>query len=167
MEEYTIDQYNQRVNKWVRQTRDQLKQSISRLSMKGKGELMRSLTGITRKDFGEIESVVYHFNRYGVFFHKGVGRGYTMVGGTVVKGHKVGSKVLRASPAKTVRSSAPRNSFRSGGSYFSALSFRMSRPRQPKEWFNPILDKQVPDLANMVAEMRADMTVKKTAMIIK
>jgi hypothetical protein len=115
--------------------------------MKGKGELVRSLTGITKKDFGQIESIVYNFNRYGVFFHKGVGRGYVMSGGKVIRGHKVDSKILRN------RQDRP------------AVIRTGEVKREPKEWFNPILDREVPHLADMVTEMRADMALD--AAIIK
>ena len=37
--------------------------------------------------------------------------------------------------------------------------------REPKEWFNPTLDREVPRLADMVTEMRADMALD--AAIIK
>lgn len=148
MEPTTTEQYNERINQWVRQTRGKLKQSIATLSMKGKGQLVRSLTGVTKKDFGQIESIVYSFNRYGVFFHKGVGRGYVMSGGKVIRGYSMDSKVSRQQRGNK-----------------NVISVGGELKREPKEWFNPILDREVPRLADMVTEMRADMALD--AAIIK
>jgi len=149
MEPTTTEQYNERINQWVSQTRSQLKQSIATLSMKGKGQLVRSLQGITKKDFGQIESIVFNFNRYGVFFHKGVGRGYVMSGGQVIRGYKVDSKILRN------RQNKP------------AIINTGDLKREPKEWFNPILDREVPRLADMVTEMRADMALDAAVIKIR
>ena len=158
-----IEEYNNKITNWVGRTSGQLKRSIASLSMKGKGELMRSLFGKTKKDFGEIESIVYSFNRYGVFFHKGVGRGYSMVGGKVMRTHKVSSKILRKSPEK-VKGRAP--SFAAGGSWYNVFN-HSNNTRQPKEWFNPVLDREVPKLADLVGEMRADMAAQATVKVIK
>ena len=148
MEPISNEQYNQRINQWVSLTRGKLKQSIATLSMKGKGQLVLSLQGTTKKDFGQIESIVFNFNRYGVFFHKGVGRGYVMSGGKVIRGYSLDSKVIRK-----------------GRGNKNVMSVSGEVKREPKEWFNPTLDREVPRLADMVTEMRADMALD--AAIIK
>jgi hypothetical protein len=115
--------------------------------MKGKGELLRSLRGKTKQEFGEIDRVSYHFIKHGVFFHKGVGRGYTMVGGRVVRGYKFDSHIIRKRQDKP-----------------AAIVLGGEVKREPKEWFNPVLDTEVPKLADLVAEMKADMAVN---MVVK
>lgn len=150
MENLNLDQYNQKIVTWASQTTTQLKRSIGSLSMKGKGVLMRSLFAKTKKDFGAIESIVYTFNRYGVFFHKGVGRGYTMAGGRVIRGYRPDSKILRNRKDKTQIAGQ-------GGSI----------NRDPKEWFNPVLDREVPKLADMVGQLQADMAAAATVKVIK
>lgn len=148
--EQDLEAYNRRIGQWVGQTSSRLKQSIASLSSKGKGELVRSLFGKTKKDFGEIESIVYSFNRYGVFFHKGVGRGYTMSGGRVVRGYRPDSKILRnrRDESKTVILGKPAN-------------------REPKEWFNPVLDREIPRLANLIGEAKAVLAAQAAVKLIK
>lgn len=156
-----VTEYNNKITSWVGRTSTQLKRSIASLSTKGKGELMRSLFGKTKKDFGEIESIVYSFNRYGVFFHKGVGRGYKMVEGKVLKQHQVASKVVKK------RGLGKNPSFASGGSWYALIQNNIHPPRQPKEWFNPVLDREVPKLADLVGQMKADMAAQATVKVIK
>lgn len=113
--------------------RSLLKLSISRLSYKGKAQLTRSLRLRLRKDYGEINQLTYQFSRHGVFFHKGVGRGYILSGGRVIRGSK-------------------------GDSLFRTAGRNLDGPlrRRPKEWFNPVLDKEVPKLADQIASFKAD-----------
>lgn len=40
------------------------------------------------------------------------------------------------------------------------------RPRIAVEWFNPVLDKHLPELANRIAQINADAVVNSTAMKI-
>ncbi len=136
------DEFNKRIEEWVGSTRTRLKQQISTLSMKGKGALLRSLQGKTHQDYGEIDRISYTFLRHGVFFHKGVGRGYPMMGGRVVRGFKFDSRLARK---------------RSGKPAYIILDREIKR--HPKEWFNPVLDQEVPRLADLVAELKADMAV--------
>jgi hypothetical protein len=39
--------------------------------------------------------------------------------------------------------------------------------RQPAEWFNPVLDQALPELADKLAEINADAVVKASGMMIK
>jgi len=96
-------------------------------------KLDQSITGKTKKDFGVVDRITFTFERHGVFVHKGVGRGYQMQGGMVV----------RTAKSKT------------------------TEVRQPAEWFNPVLDQALPELADKLAEINADAVVKATGMMIK
>lgn len=126
--------FNDKVSVWGSSVAQQLKMSIRTLTSKGKGELVKSLRLKTKKYYGEIDRVTYRFWRHGVFLHKGVGRGYKMEGGAVMRAGLVERKS------------------------------QLSQGRKPVEWFNPVLDKRVPKLADMVAEMRADQAVRATKM---
>jgi len=123
--------YNKAILNWGYATRNKLKFSIARLSMKGKGDLMRSLVTKAKWDYGEIDRLEFSFLRHGVFFHKGVGRGYFIQGGKVVRGYK--SKVLRGMGGR--RESE-------GGFVLVSGPHR----RKPKQWFTPTIDKEVPVL---------------------
>ena len=43
----------------------------------------------------------------------------------------------------------------------------MTEPRQPAEWFNPVLDQALPELADKLAEINADAVLNATKMMIK
>lgn len=142
------EEYNKKIANWGSKTGGIIKLQIRSLTSKGKGDLVRSLRMKTRKYYGEIERVTYQFIRHGVFWHKGVGRGYFMEGGTVMRGYKPGA-VLKARALNSNRQASSR--VLSGG-----------KKRKPVEWFNPTLDTRVPALANMITEMRADQIVRAT-----
>lgn len=82
-------------------------------------KLAASIRSKTRQNFGEIDTITYSFERHGVFVHKGVGRGYPIRGGAVIK-----------NPS--------------------------GKTRVAVEWFNPVLDQNLPELANRIAEINAD-----------
>ena len=135
---FNIEKHNKAVRRSGFRIRSLLKGSISRLSMKGKRQLIRSLRLQFKKDYGEIDNLKFEFSRHGVFFHKGVGRGYVMQGGRVIRGTKKDS-------------------------IFKAIDSTKSGPmkRRPKDWFNPVLDREVPKLANIVASLQADGAAEK------
>ena len=41
------------------------------------------------------------------------------------------------------------------------------RPRLPNEWFNPLLDQTLPELADKLAEINADAVLNATRMMIR
>jgi len=138
----TTDQtesYNLIINKWGFKTRNMLKSSVAKLSMSGKKELVTRLQYKTKRDFGEINAVIFNFPQHGVFFHKGVGRGYIIVGGTLMRGKRID---------KSDSSNTPDN----------ALIHAASGPlkRHPKDWFNPVFIKSIPVLADLIASTKAD-----------
>jgi hypothetical protein len=133
-----ITLYNQEVKGWGDKIRSRLANSIKQLSQKGKGELMKSLTMKTRRYYGAIDRITYNFERHGVFFHKGTGRGYKMTGGNVMRVATGNNKTLTDSSIK----------------------------RKPAEWFNPIINNNIDDLANIVAIHMADAAVNATRLKI-
>lgn len=138
--------YNKAILNWGYATRSKLKFSISRLSMKGKGDLMRSLVTKARWDYGEVDRLEFSFLRHGVFFHKGVGRGYFIQGRKVIRGYK--SKVLRGLGRR-----------RESNGEFVVVSG--PHKRQPKEWFTPVLDNEMPLLVAECLELRSDLIIKE------
>jgi hypothetical protein len=86
------------------------------------------------KTAGEVSGVGFAFPRHGVFVQKGVGRGYQMQAGKVVR---------------VAKSAATGNT------------------RQPVDWFNSIIDSQVPALADKIAGIHADLAVNATNFKIK
>ena len=132
--------FNKEVVQWGFKTRNLLKNSISRLSMKGKGDLVRSLQMKTKKDSGEIDRVIFNFRRHGVFFHKGVGRGYIIISGRVIRGQrKEGSK-------------HGSNTLENSIQHAAAGPLR----RHPKPWFTPVFEQEIPRLADIISKAKAN-----------
>lgn len=86
--------YNQEVKLFGDKIRNLMAYNILRLSAKGKGELVASLRTKYRKDYGDISSLSIKFQRHGVFFAKGTGRGYKVISGKALKVPE-GGKIMR------------------------------------------------------------------------
>jgi hypothetical protein len=153
-QEISQEEYNKRVTAWGSALGNKIRTSIRSLTSKGKGDLLKSLRLKTAKWYGEVDLLSYHFVRHGVFVHKGVGRGYVMIGGNVVHVKGYISK-------KSIMDYAKRR----GRTY--ATPFDASLKRKPDEWFNPVVKDNIEDLADLIAEMDADRAVNTTEILIK
>lgn len=101
----------------------------------GKKEL--PLTNISTKIIrhnGIADGIGFGIQRHGVFVSKGVGSGYVMSGGMVMR------------VAKTQGD---------------------GNTRKPVDWFNPIIDSNVPSIADQVAEIHANLAINAVHMKIK
>jgi hypothetical protein len=147
------DEYNQQITNWGTKTGQDLRNSIRMLTSKGKGALLKSLRLKTAKWYGEIDKISYHFDRHGIFLHKGVGRGYRMIGGVVVRVSTPGSVILNKGKfnESKVLKAGPMGIFAN-----SKVN------RKSKEWYNPVIIKNVDKLADMIAEINADRVVNIT-----
>ena len=134
------EEFNRSVTQWGFRTRSLLKSSITSLSMKGKGDLVRSLQMKTKKDFGEVDRIIFNFQRHGVFFHKGVGRGYIIISGRVIRGWRKDSS---KHGSNTLKNSIQSTSFK-------------PVMRHPKAWFTPVFEQEVPKLADIITKIKAD-----------
>lgn len=91
--ELDIGAYNAVLNAFRNNVRRAGKANISRMmghssavrSVKAGPPLSSNFKSRAKKDFGEINMVGFQFPRHGVFVHKGVGRGWKMQGGKVVR----------------------------------------------------------------------------------
>jgi hypothetical protein len=79
-----LEEFNERIKTWGSRVKSALPPSIQSQSITGI-QLRRSIKNQYKYDYGEIYRIGFAFARHGVFVHKGVGRGYRMEGGTVVK----------------------------------------------------------------------------------
>lgn len=153
-----VKDYNEMIKKWSAMVRRKMLSNTLKLTKGKVGTVTRGSAGKTRIEYklrdnlfyrtrysyGEIESVGYSFERHGVFVHKGVGRGYIMIGNTVVRGRRSGDSNNRSKSKERDAMSV-------------ILTGRVKR--KPVDWFNKVIDKNVPELANKVAEMNADAAV--------
>lgn len=147
--------YNQEVEQFGLNLLTLLRINISALKETGsKGTLGRSLRLKTYMEYGEIERLSFRFTRHGVFFHKGVGRGYQMIGGKVMR-VPAGGKVLRNYAEAKGRGGGP------------VVLTGTGLKRQPKEWFNPPIESRIQQLIDIVANYRADQAVDATQIKIR
>jgi hypothetical protein len=159
----SLEEYNKRVIGWGEKTGRKIRDSIRMLTSKGKGDLLRSLRLKTGKWYGEVDKLAYHFERHGVFLHKGLGRGYAMVGG----------KVMRVSGSAKDARFWGNAEYRKAGikvsvsrDYKPKLLTSQSIKRKPIEWYNRPIERNIPQLADMIAEMNADKAVNATNNIL-
>jgi hypothetical protein len=101
---------------------------------RNESRLSPSIRSQTRQDYGVIDRASILFERHGVFVHKGVGKGYQMIGGTVVR---------------------------------NAKSINPLKMREPREWFNPVIDQALPELIQKLEKINADAVVNATSLKIK
>ena len=126
-------EYNQKIVAWKSATTNLLKASIASMSSEGKGELLRELKGyVNFNEAGDAWEAIWKFPRHGMFWFKGVGKGYTIVDGRIV-----------------------RAIHRNNALYFIDKKF----VRQPHDWFNSVFAMQVPKLADIMAGYWADRAV--------
>jgi hypothetical protein len=144
----TFMQQNQLLKDWTTNVRGKLKASAAQFTKGKKGTVQRKnkfgsvrdeeklIDSIRQRIFyaqGIAEGASFRFERHGVFVHKGVGKGYKMVNGMVV---------------------------RMGGGNSTGIG------RKPVDWFNNIIDSNVPKLANDLASVNADAAVNAARMRI-
>lgn len=134
--EQELEAQNEVVVRWRPKVRRALKRSASEFpygknkSMVTRGprkeqKLSRSITSKIKKVDGAAEYISFNFERHGVFVHKGVGSGYQMQAGKVVRIAQTDS----------------------------------GNRREPEEWFTPVLDKYMPQLADKLAEVNANLSI--------
>jgi hypothetical protein len=97
------------------------------------GKLVNSIKPSTKQSYGEIDTISFHFERHGIFVHKGVGRGWEMNGKLVTRTAK--------------------GKMKNGG-------------RNVVEWFNPVIEKKAPLLADQIAVVNADAVLNATKLMI-
>lgn len=154
-EDIDLEGYNRRIAKWGTELGGKIRASIRMLTSKGKGDLVQSLRMKTGKWYGEIDRLAYHFLRHGVFLHKGVGRGYEMVGG----------KVVRVSGSKNIQS-WKQYAMNKNREMQPKVLRGYTMERKPAEWFNPVVQENIEQLADLVTEMNADKAVNATKILI-
>jgi hypothetical protein len=79
-----MEAFNQRLKAWGSKVKAAMPGSISSNGIKGTN-LGKSIRNTYYYEYGEIFRLGFSFAREGIFVHKGVGKGYVMSGGTVVK----------------------------------------------------------------------------------
>lgn len=136
------DIYNKAVAEWAKHRRADLRSSIS-TKVRNNESLSKSLKEkvyYNRKGGKEVQRVGFSFNREGIYIHKGAGRGH---GGVIG-----GSWIDRQGRRKT---RSPQSAGKMG-----------TGNRQEIEWFDPIVDRTLPQLADIVSEYSATLQLNAT-----
>lgn len=134
-----IELQNTRVKSWGSQSLQEIKNKYISMvrSPNRSGDGLDSLKLRTRKTSGEISQVIFGFNRYLVFVHKGAGAG---------AGGSKGSTWFNNGARVQTRS--------------SSLGKMNTGNRHKKEFLNPVLNTQIPKLADIIAGFKADAVIK-------
>ena len=106
------------------------------------------------KNYGLVEGVGIKFERHGVFVHKGVGRGYIVMNGTVIRGYRnsdAAKKTGKDQNRRIVEKTATSGDIN----------------RKPVDWFNPVLEPNVEKLADELAELTANAVLNMKSAYIK
>lgn len=103
----TSEDFNREVKKWYLSIRQKAVENIrANLSRKHSGNRLKakshfrktnaslsgSVSASARMYRGETESIAFKFQKHGVYFHYGVGRGYVRQGNTLVRKHRISAK---------------------------------------------------------------------------
>lgn len=84
MDTVAVEDFNTKIRDWGSRVKAALGPSIAAEGIQG-SKLRGSIRNNYKYEFGEISRIGFSFAREGVFVHKGVGRGYVMKNGVVVK----------------------------------------------------------------------------------
>jgi hypothetical protein len=105
----------------------------------------------------KVYGIGYRMPRHAIFVHKGVGRGWPI--------DVAGSSVTRSKAAASLRNRGYNKT-----AIISTLAKTLSgkqggKKRRPKPFFNPIIDRALPELADTVAKHDADLVAKNIFII--
>lgn len=141
-----VNQFNEDVKQWAQTTTVKLKASVKTLIDHDLilSDSIKPNIYYDHKYAKEANKVGFSFVREGVYVHKGAGKGQ---GGT--KGSKWYN--LKGEQKST---------------QLSSLMKMGTGNRQPKEWFDPIVEKEVPQLADLVGDYSASLIIDTTTLYI-
>lgn len=136
-----VQAQNTEVRGWFKDTMTRIKYRYMALirSPERSGDGLDNLKHSTKSHYGEVIGGGFRFDRYLVFVHKGAGKGH---------GGSKGSTWLDAHGQR--RRTNPKS--------FGKMN---TGARQAEEWLNPVLDEEVPKLADIVAGFKADAAIKQ------
>ncbi|MFZ4412920.1 MAG: hypothetical protein ACOYOV_07540 [Bacteroidales bacterium] len=140
----SLTEFNTLTAAWAVKVKRFFAQNIkTEMSKEQSGKLLRSLTYYLKKSDGKINTVAFGFERYGVFQHYGVGRGYIHTPAGVIRGRRPGKKEKLYAKAK--------NRSMDFVAYGSG-----SIKRTPIDWFDGTVVNNISELADLVQEFFGD-----------
>lgn len=141
---------NGAVIQWGKAQIGPLKSEIRGLGIKNyTGQMRRFLRDKYFRWHGRINGVGFAMPQHAVFVHKGVGRGYPIDASA--------GRALGLSNTKKRKALLEKGYNKKAVGRFLSNSDKLgAKTRKPKPWFNPVIDRAVPQLANTVAKHNAD-----------
>ena len=138
--------YNEKVTHWAGRRGFELRSSVTKNIVRdvSLSNSIRDNVYFNRKGGKEAERVGFSFLREGIHIHKGAGRG---------QGGVIGSNWIDRHGQK--KSRAPESAGKMG-----------SGNRKPNEWFDVVLDRRLPQLADIVGNYSATLQVNATNLFI-
>lgn len=146
---FDVEAYNAEVRAWGQSTLAVLKSSLAPVGSRGLGTLMRSLRVRFYQRYGEIFGLGFQFARHGVFLEKGARKGY---------GGQKGSRWWKDS-TMSVRKDG---SIQKGGwmkTNPESLGKMNTGNSRAFQWFNPVVELRMEQLADLVAKHYGDMAI--------
>lgn len=159
----SIDEFNAAVRQWTQDKRKKAvgnvlantDKSVRQWDKRTSAKLAASVSGRVRNFNGVAERVSYAFERHGVFFHYGVGRGYIKVGNSLVRGYRIDSSPdLVAQHRKKGDSNKHINMMKHAYRHNGHLI------RKPVNWLDVELDKGLSVLADVAQEFYGDQAME-------
>ncbi len=139
----SLNKFNSDVKEWANETVASLKTSIGQ-NVQRNYKLSDSLKANIYKKNKETNRVGFSFAREGIYIHKGAGKR---------QGGYIGSKWITKKGEEKFRS--PDSAGRMG-----------KGRRRPILWFNPVIDRKLPQLADIISGYSADIVLDSTNIYI-
>ena len=133
-------EFNEKAQAWAIKLKRNFKSNIKSGAKNSRGILEKSITSSLSKRQGVLNRISFGFYRYGVFVAYGVGRGYIHTSAGVVRGR---------------RTEQYHKKHRQDKSMFVAYGSGAVK-REPIDFFNSELDKNIDELADLITEYYGD-----------
>lgn len=143
----SLKKFNSDVKGWAEDSENQLRVSIKSLVKRDVylSDSLRANLYYDRKYATEVNRIGFSFAREGVYIHKGAGRGQGgIIGGRWIDRH--GSQKERAAKSAGLQGTGN---------------------RKPIRWFDPVIDRRLSILADIVSEYSATMQIDATNIFIE
>lgn len=142
-----LKQFNQEVADWSEKSKQALRVSIKSLVRRdvSLSDSLKVNLYYDNRYFKEVNRVGFSFVREGVYIHRGAGRGQGgVIGGRWIDRH--GTMKSRAADSAGLQGTGK---------------------RQPILWFDPVIERRLPQLADLVADYSATMQINATNLFIE
>lgn len=139
--------FNRDVRRWANKTAVSLKSSVRSMVRRdiSLSDSLKANVYYDRTYAKEANRIGFSFAREGVYIHKGAGKGQ----GGYIGGHWINRHGERKERAK------------------ESAGLQGTGNRRPIRWFDPVIDRRLSELADIVAEYSATMQVDATAIFIE